>query len=54
MIYTVFWSEDENGDNIESKECNLEELYELLKYIESQKCEIVDIVALAEGGDNND
>lgn len=45
MIYTVFWSEDENGDELEMKECNLEELYELLKYIENQKYEILDITA---------
>lgn len=45
MIYTVFWSEDENGDNLEMKKCNLEELCELLKYIESQKYEILDITA---------
>ena len=45
MIYTVFWSEDENGDELETKGCNLEELHELLKYIESQKYEILDIVA---------
>lgn len=45
MIYTVFWSKDENGDELEMKECNLEELYKLLKHIESQKYKIVDIVA---------